>query len=71
MNLLTIIGGLAVIGLSVFTGFIAITLFIQGGLLSIFGGVALSIVTLMMLVLGIVLIGIGCAGIVARIRSGK
>lgn len=71
MNLLTIIGGLAVIGFSVFTGFVAVTLFIQGGLMPIFGGVALSIVALMMLVLGVVLIGLGCAGIVSRIRSGK
>jgi len=71
MNLLTILGGLAVIGLSVFIGFVAVTLFIQGGTTAIFGGIALSIVALMMLVLGVVLIGLGCAAIVARIRSGK
>lgn len=71
MHFLTIIGGLAIIGLSAFIGFISVMLFIEGGVTPIFGGIALAIVALMMLVLGIVLIGMGCAGIVARIRSGK
>lgn len=71
MNIFTIFAGITVIGISGFIGFIAVQLFIQGGVTPTFGGIAMSVVSIMTLVLGIVLIGLGWAGIVARIRSGR
>ena len=71
MNILTILGGLVVLGISSFVGFVAVNLFMQGGVTPIFGGIALSIVAVMALALGVVLIGLGFAGIIDRIRKGK
>lgn len=70
MNIFTIFAGLAILAIATFTGFVSVGLFMQGGITPIFGGVAMAIIGLMSLVLGIVLIGIGCAGIVERIRKG-
>jgi len=71
MNVFAILGGLAVLAISVFVGYLGVTLFIQGGVTPIFGGVALSVVAIMAVAIGIILIGLGWMGIVARIRSGK
>jgi len=71
MNIFTIFGGITVLGIAGFVGYIAVQLFIQGGVTPTFGGIAMSVVSVMSLVLGIVLIGMGWIGIVARIRSGK
>lgn len=71
MNVFAIFGGLTILAVASFVGYVAVLLFIQGGMTPIFGGVALSVVALMSLVIGFVLIGIGFAGIVARIRGGK
>lgn len=71
MNILTILGGIVVLGISSFVGFVAVNLFMQGGVTPIFGGIALSVVAVMALALGVVLIGMGFAGIIDRIRKGK
>ena len=71
MNIFTILGGLVVLGISSFVGFVAVTLFMQGGVTPIFGGIALSVVAVMALALSVVLIGMGFAGIIDRIRKGK
>lgn len=71
MNLFTILSGIAVLGISGFVGYIGVQLFMQGGTTPIFGGIAMSVIAIMSLVLGIVLIGMGWMGVVARIRSGK
>lgn len=71
MNIFTIFAGIAVLAISAFTGYVSVQLFIQGGMTAIFGGVAMGVLTIMTFVLGIVFIGLGWAGIVARIRSGK
>jgi len=71
MNIFTIFAGLAVLGISVFMGFVGVKLFLIGGVTAIFGGIAMSVITIMTLALGIVLIGMGWAGVVAHIRKGK
>ena len=70
MNVFTIIAGLAVLGISVFMGFIGAKLFIIGGTTAFFGGIAMAVLTIMVLGLGVVLIGLGWAGVVAQIRKG-
>lgn len=71
MNIFTIFAGISVLGISGFVGYIAVQLFMQGGVTPTFGGIAMSVVAVMSFVLGIVLIGMGWMGIVAHIRSGK
>lgn len=71
MNVFTIFAGITVIGVSGFIGYVAVQLFIQGGMTPIFGGVAMSVVAVMTLVLGILLIGLGWMGVVAKIRGSK
>ncbi len=71
MNIFTILGGLAVLCISSYVGYIAVTLFIQGGVTPVFGGIAMSVISVMALVLGIVLIGMGFAGIISWLRKGR
>jgi len=71
MNFLTIISGVAVLGISGFVGLVAALLFMEGGVTPIFGGIAMSVVAVMTLALGVILIGIGWSGFVAHIRNSK
>jgi len=71
MNIFTILSGIAIIGISAFMGYIGVKLFALGGVTALFGGVAMWVIAIMALVLGIILIGMGWIGFLARIRSGK
>lgn len=69
MNTVTILGGIFVLAIAGYAGYAAIQLFIEGGTTPLFGGIALSVVAIMSLVIGIALIGMGFAGVVQRLRN--